>query len=288
MTENSQQRQEDILFDLSNNYKIDDRDLDNLRRTAVLTFVNDNHGNISSRYNGRLVYRDRASIEVIRPGETWIVALIPNPSSDRNYFAAAIQRIDSSFLFELKKDQIDEIADALWNTQREKIEPIIIEKYAELHRSEVEKEVETAMTSVNAELSAAKDKLSALEKRNMEDTKIIESMRAQLERRSFEVPVIRRGTRTEASDPFQIPDVTVRRIGPDTITSEFFTKDRYSVHVSADLRLMVMVPDPDGTVICIDHIITLQGLNTIKPYSGNESDMVTKYSPEYGGVAVFF
>lgn len=279
---------ENLLAKTGSEYNIDDGDWNLYRRMTVLTFSSDTHGNVSSKYHGMIVYRDRGSEDTILPGETWIVSLTLNPATERNYFARAIKRLDASFMFELSKDQIDEIADCLWKTQRDKVEPVLLEKYADLHKEQVEKEVLERTSKMTAELESANERADAMEHKSMEDERIIDSLNKKLALREAAAPQAGAAVRQAAPVAgIADEDVTVMRIGPDTLISDFFTGNRYSVHIAADMRVMIIVPDPDGNILCVDNTMTLAGLNAIVPYGGDETEMMSKYSPEYGGLTVF-
>ena len=54
---------------------------------SAVSFHTDRKGNVSGRFRGAVVLRDRSSEEIIRPGETWFCSLRLNPISLGNYFA---------------------------------------------------------------------------------------------------------------------------------------------------------------------------------------------------------
>ncbi|KUE73209.1 hypothetical protein AUQ37_02845 [Candidatus Methanomethylophilus sp. 1R26] len=107
---------DDFVYSHVSKFGINDGDWRYLTQSAALKFEMDKKGNVSSIYKGLYVYRDRDSEENILPGETWIVSLTLNPKTESNYFAKGIMRIDARFLFDLEKDQMDEIADASGTT----------------------------------------------------------------------------------------------------------------------------------------------------------------------------
>ena len=63
---------------------------------SAVSFHTDRKGNVSGRFRGAVVLRDRSSEEIIRPGETWFCSLRLNPISLGNYFARAIRKVDAS------------------------------------------------------------------------------------------------------------------------------------------------------------------------------------------------
>lgn len=103
---------------------------------SAVSFHEDRIGNISGRFRGAVVLRDRASEGIIRPGETWFCSLRLNPVGLGNYFASAIRKVDASFFMELEEDRKREIAEILWNNSRSEIIPLMMEMHAvsrELH-----------------------------------------------------------------------------------------------------------------------------------------------------------
>lgn len=103
---------------------------------SAVSFHEDRMGNISGRFKGAVVLRDRASEGIIRPGETWFCSLRLNPVGLGNYFARAMRKVDASFFMELEEDRKREIAEILWKSSRREIIPLIMEAHAvsrELH-----------------------------------------------------------------------------------------------------------------------------------------------------------
>ena len=97
---------------------------------AAVSFAIDRKGNVSGRHNGAVVLRDRASEDVISPGEMWFCSLRMNPYGMGNYFARAIRKIDASFFMELCTDQKKGIAEVLWDTCRDEVAAAIAEMQA--------------------------------------------------------------------------------------------------------------------------------------------------------------
>ncbi|MGI6008607.1 MAG: hypothetical protein ACOX8X_00540 [Methanomethylophilus sp.] len=272
-------------------YGITDGDWDYATQATVLTFERDKKDNVSSIYKGKFVYRDHSSEDVILPGETWIVSLFLNPKTELNYFAKGIMRVDAKFFFDLEKDQREEIVEALWKTCRKEIEDDLAERFETERRPLLDKEIREKTAALEAELADSKAKVASLENKIEEDTQIIDSLK---KRQTLEEAAVPAG----ASDMKSVPgfeavesifsgDIEVRRIGPDTIYSQQFSNGRYNAHVSADRRMLLMVPSNDGQVLCLDGYVTIAGLNSMAEYNGEEHALTSKYSPAYGGVLIF-
>ena len=149
------------------------------RRQAIVTFEVDRRGNVSGKYKRLIVFRDHDSENQIKAGETWVCTLIQNPNSGNNYFARAVQKVDSSFMFALKKDQIVEIAAALWKTCPDALMPALEDMYGEQNAAATAKAVDEAVKTVkqtNAQLTA---QVAELMQTDLGNKKIIASLEAR-------------------------------------------------------------------------------------------------------------
>ncbi|MBR2254879.1 MAG: hypothetical protein IJ856_03555, partial [Candidatus Methanomethylophilaceae archaeon] len=77
----------------------------------------------------------------------------------------------------------------------------------------------------------------------------------------------------------------VERIGPDTIRSPSFTDNRYFVHISPDYKLLVIRPNEDGNVYCLNKTIRLKDLGLVSGFTARKF-LVAEYSPLYEGLLV--
>ena len=246
-------------------YGLTEDDWDPYRKSAVIRFDYDGK-NVSGKYLGVVVYRDRSSESVILPGEIWICSLKPNPSG-MNYFAKAIQKIDASYLHELRKDQQDEIADILWERNRDILEPMFEERYKQANEERIAKAVEDAGKAFDAERAELQEKVSELETKRGEDERIIASLRASLDA-AMKAPRPRSSSKAAAAQaPADAPTASVTRTGPNTIASGVFTFSRCFVHMTFDHKSIKITPDVRGDVICVGGEIALKGLDTISPYA---------------------
>ncbi|MCL2550142.1 MAG: hypothetical protein FWE78_04355 [Methanimicrococcus sp.] len=275
----------DLVARYNEEYGMVDDDWEKIRTTTILTFVEEN-GKISSRYNGVPVYRDRDFEKTIFAGETWICSL--DKSKLTFYFAKGIQRIDSAFMFELKSEQRDEIVSCIWEKQRRIIEPILEEKYREVAAKNLEQATEETRSKYEAEIKTLKDSIHNLEQKETENKQIIESLHEKLNAKNSDAE-------SQSSKPAGVPElmpfgsasnISVKRSGPDTIISDAFNKSRYFVHLSADHRTIVIRPHEQGNVVCMNNTIVLERLGLISSFNG-PYDMVSEYSPLYGGIQIY-
>ena len=168
---------DDFVYSHVSKFGINDGDWRYLTQSAALKFEMDKKGNVSSIYKGLYVYRDRDSEENILPGETWIVSLTLNPKTESNYFAKGIMRIDARFLFDLEKDQMDEIADAVWNNCRKEIEESFASRFEAEKSKLVEEAVAERTAAYKSQIDEANAKVSSLENKIEEDAQIIDSLK---------------------------------------------------------------------------------------------------------------
>ena len=292
----------DWIRENNDKYGTSDDDWDPLMKAGVVRFDYDSKGYVSGMYQGKFVYRDGNHELDINPGDIWIVSLSLNPKTGSNYFAKPLKRIDGSFLYEMKKDQIDELATFLWENNKVILEPALEERYSDVLSEKIAKAVEEQTKSLNETISNLQEQISELTKINEEDKKIIESKEQEnsllsakllvIENNPGAVPV--KPAKEVPKEPEPISDFTeqvkppknvIVRSGPDTIRSDGFKKSRYFVHLSADHKLLLIRDNKDGNVVCYDNTITLAGLNSILPFT-EECVLSSEYSSKYGGTLV--
>jgi len=269
-------------------HDLTDEELDEIRRTetAVLTFIREDSGRVRSSHRGMTVFRHRDFENIIMPGETWVCSL---EKKSTYYFAKGLKRADSAFLFELNKDQIEEIASYIWVQQRHIIEPLLDEKYKDMTAKKIAQVAEETGQRYEAEIMALKENIHGLEQKEAENKNIISSLHEKLDAAKKE--------RTVKAGKVKTPDlaietrlpvtaVSVRRDGPDSISSDSFDKSRYFVHLSADHRVIIVRPHNEGDVVCMDNTIVLAGLSLVSTFNG-PYEMVSEYNHSHGGILIY-
>ena len=267
-----------------------------------MRFDYDDRNNVSGTYRGKRVYRDNNHILDMNPGEIWIVSLSLNPSTGQNYFAKPLQRIDGSFLYEMKKSEIDSMSAYLWENNRTILQPFLEEIYKDVVSEQIAKAVREQTESFEKTISDLNARIEELNRLREEDAKIIDSKEKEMEVLRAKVLVMenepaeaRKPVSKEAKADSAIPegfeDVkpakhSIVRTGPDTIRSDGFKKSRYFVHLSSDHKILLIRDDKNGNIVCIDNTLTLAGLNSVLPFNG-ECPMQSEYSGKYGGTVVF-
>lgn len=267
-------------------YGLDDEDWEDLKNTAVLTFLEDDSGKVSSMYKSRRVYRHYDSERTILPGETWICSLVS--SQTFTYFARGLQRVDSSFMFELKKDQKDAIAASIWDKHKNTIEPLLEEKYKDILSKNIAQAVADTKKEYEITIKELQETARGLEQKDAENKNIITSLQEKLNASEAEKDS---GLNKNLipNMPFYTPpqiSFSVRRDGPDSISSESFNKSRYFIHLSADRRIIVVKPHDEGNVVCMNNTIILEGLSLISSYNGPQ-EMVSEYNHIFGGIQIY-
>ncbi len=269
---------------------------------GVVRFDYDDRSNVSGMYHGKRVYRDNNHILDISPGEIWIVSLSLNPSTGQNYFAKPLKRIDGSFLYEMKKDQIDSLSKYLWENNRTILQPFLQEIYESVMNEQIAKAVREQTASLEKTIADLSAQIDGLNRIKEEDSKIIAAKEDEVELLKAELlmmeskPSEAAGTQSSAPRPpedspegfaekLKPSKHPIIRTGPDTLRSDGFRKSRYFVHLSADHKTLLIRDDPNGNVVCIDSTLTLAGLSTVLPFD-SERPMESEYSPRYGGTLV--
>ena len=198
---------------------------------------------------------------------TWVCEL---ERDGPTYFAKPVRRVDASFFMELRRGQKDEIIDALWNDHREELDSEFKEFYSEVFADDIRKAVQEAVASKDEEIERLKEENADL-RRMLEGNRMIAEANAERAQEPESMPV----------EDVIGPMIRVTRVSPDMLRSPFFTGHRYFVHVSYDLKTMVIRPHDYGTVICINNTLLISGLGTISSYT-KETDLPSEYSPEKG------
>ncbi len=77
----------------------------------------------------------------------------------------------------------------------------------------------------------------------------------------------------------------VERIGPDSLRSPSFTDTRYFVHISPDYKLLVIRPNEEGNVYCLNKVIRLKDLGLVSGFA-DKKFLFAEYSELYEGMIV--
>lgn len=241
------------------------------RETAIVVWAEnkDKGGVIATHKSGRKIFPQNDYYLHFSKEEAWVCKL---KLYGDVYKATPIQRIDASFFYNLKSDQVDDIVDQLWEKRQSLLQPMVEAKMAE-ELAEIERQ---SSEKYAKELERLKAEIDRLKDESASDKRIIDSLQKNIGSRTdgskVETPQSESSPHNNFSQP-QFFDSTprqykVQRESEDVIQSDFFVRSRYFVHVSKDGKLMSIRPHESGTAICIDGSITLFGLGEFFPYDG--------------------
>lgn len=244
-----------------------------LSNIEVLRFETDSSGRIFSRHSGKAVYPNWSYPESFHSGEIWVCSLELNPKNGGNYFATPVQRIDSSFLYEMEKEQISEFAINIWNSNRAILEPELEKTFEPVMESRIERIVAERTESIESENADLKSCIKELKERNENNEalianlqNIVEELKKQKSVSSTMIVGAEVAGRESVTDHLMMNTVT--RIDETTLESGLFTHSRYRVYTNVNHDMLLFRPDNKGKVACINGRVNLRGLGTILPFIG--------------------
>jgi len=249
--------------------------------------------------NGRIVFPDKRRLgATIKVGETYFCDLEEYRPADGLpvYYANPVMRVDASYLFDLRADQIAKIVDALTATA---MSQLMDQARAQI-RKQLEDQFKGEFESVVRERDAAKTEVDRLrvELEKREDANV--TLRLEVENlgqrvRDFEGKG--KGSMTgQAPGPApraewtplqsQVIGITsVHRPASEQLTSSFFRDGHYFVHVSPDRHLLMIHPHPEGNMPAVGERLTIPGLAVLRPFDSPE-DLPASVDARTGGLLV--
>lgn len=273
----------------------------------ILSFINNPNGDgrIVALFDNHIVFVDRRYTGgPILAGEVWLCSLEFNSSV---YIATPLKRITSTILLELDAPIRNGIIEQLWKEKKDQYEA----HFEELYRQNLTQELTTkfngelkdALSKKDDEISTLKDTISGLKQELMElrsDKNIdhidltsdeIALYSDEPEQNVATSPVEFAHTPKcnnydplhSVNQPYKYNDVY--RTNYNSITSTAFTERRYSVHISPNLSVILVRPDNNGDVPCVNNSLCLYGLNALIPFNGREK-MEAEYSSKYNGMII--
>jgi len=269
-------------------YGIIDQDMAKIRKIHILTFRTAEDGRILSRLStGGIVFRHKETGMNINSGETWVCEVIERNTT---FFATGLLKLDAKFFFDLRSDQVEELASIVWEKNRSILEPRFEEMYLAQMREKLDEKLSESKKREEEANSRVEELKREIEALNIKNKMVIAAMESELaalkEKKTTETHAPPSESQVNIEERyFANVHPKIRRIGPDEIFSEDFRHRNYFVHISADQSAMTIRPHDQGTVVCVDKKITLNGLGIISPYSG-PTDMPAEYNPKYGAYLV--
>jgi hypothetical protein len=278
-------------------------EFDSVNKVVMCTFRRMENGNIAATSGGRTIYRGRGFEHLIREDETWFCELKQNPNISHQYFANPLLKVDASFLYDLRREQYDELLGHVWKEHRQDIESDLemmyvdtLDEKAKAIASSSIREYEERETALRSDLAAIeakvsdlmmdnealvlkeedhlakeelyKDRILSLEERlvalEAERVKLMSALEME-RKRSAEVP--RKKHRVSAPESNDAGDLLIRT-GVDTLYSSRFTRDRYKIRFASDMSYIKFIADENGDVHCKDGNIRVRGLEGVMPFDG--------------------
>lgn len=253
---------------------------------------------VISEYNGMIVFPERGFESTFQENETWLCLLKRYETVIK---VKPIEKLDSSFFFDLKAEQVDKIVDILWQKNKDLLEPALEKKFLN-DKKEIKPEI---IDKYEKEIQRLKIQISDFEQYTAADKQIIKSLQVELidslQKNNKAINVsgetIKSKSISETPSPpvfdeftkaskYQfLQKIVIERIEPDTISSKSFVESRYFVHISKDKKLLLVRPHTYGDVICTYNKIDLIGLGVMAPFD-IPKELNAEYSHTYGGILI--
>ena len=272
---------EQFRAQMAKQFPEEDVNLSNLKRIRAVRFDVDERGYVSGTADGNLVYRHRDSEADINAGEIWVCELLPNPQQLRQFFAKGIVKVDSSFLYDLTREQLLHLANKVWKDNRDLIEGIILEENRGIIDERVQKGIENAIEEYQSRIEELEAKVSRLtqEKENLDgmlsmSDSLIDDLKEEVAKQKeivsgcqneiIQLNIRMKNARKTIPQAGKVEYVV--RTQPDTLYSRSFEDGTYSVFLNAEKTAMLIERNENGRVECKDGMMRLGGLNDILPF----------------------
>ncbi len=287
--------------------------------SAVLTFrPNQLKGGVISEYKSIYVFPEQDSD--IQPGDPYMCILTPyDGPKGRVYYAKAVRKIDTGLLMEIDPKVRDEIVNSLWSKHGSQFEKRFEEKYLVTLQKRIEEETReghlAAMAAKDDDIKALRTQIGELRNRlaenrpdpegyRLESDEVVltsdEEETEQIPKRQepvvpqsqpvqhqTDVPQIQQtGDPMARSRPRYRYDVTIN--GNLLRCSALEDGEHYFIHVSPDTRTLLIRPNEEGRVLCVNDALCIAGLKEIFNVGepGQDNHVEAEYSDRYGGMIV--
>lgn len=270
-----------FVKDYSEQHGIDNVNLSCLNKIRVVKFDVDERGYISGKVLEGIVYRHREYESTINAGEMWICELQENVKNCRQHFAKPIMKVDASFIYDLTSSQLGELAQYIWKNNRDSIEGMLKEEYADTIEKMAEEKAEDMSKRNQDEIDALNGEISSLRKTNtqlqecldMTDEAILELKDTLTQERAVktqcqkEIVLLRSQLDTARRDTVVRKDCDhVIRMAPNYLYSEDLMDGKYSVYVTANKSKLLIERNDRGRMTCTNNTLQLFGFDNILPF----------------------
>ena len=289
----------------------------------ILTFILDRNGtNVISLQNGCIIFVNRDFQFEVSVGDTWICKLTP---AHNCAYATPLMKITLNDVLNFNEQLRENVLRVLWQKHGSDLKVIFDNRYKSELQSKIAEELKTdyeeKINRISKEKEEIEDELhqTRFQLKSQEtssavdleefiflgtDDKVTKSDPNMDLPKSpeFQSDVVVESypiRSTDGSPPsvgqISAPQIKrtvavtqkyeVMRIGPDTISSPSFTDNNYFVHISPDYKLLVIRPDEDGDVYCINKMIRLKDLGLVSGFTSRKF-LAAEYNEQYRGMLV--
>jgi hypothetical protein len=255
--------------------------------------------------NGLVAYTDDNSMvflksgyeDVVRQGEIWLCSVIKNDNGIR--YAKPLEQVTLAMLMQMSDELRRSIEDSLWDRNRSAYDKAFRERFISEEYDRIRREIQQENKQTVMDLE---NRINELETQLEQKKFALESMRYDerdeivLSSDPVRQPVAPTFRRMYPEDePLQYHDADrrmemprafkVRRFGPRSFQSEFFTGRRCFVHISPSRKYVLVRFHDDGNIYCFNHTISIGGLERISEYvEGAEYN--AEYNKKYEGILI--
>ncbi len=289
----------------------------------ILTFrLNRNGSDVISDCNGRIVFVNRDFQFEVSVGDTWICKLTP---AQNCAYATPLMKITLNDVLNFNEQLRENVLGILWQKHGSDLKVIFENRYKNELQSKIAEEFKTdyeekinriskEKEEIEDELHQTRFQLKSQDTSSSVDldefillgtddivTKSDPNVGLSKPPESQSKGVVGSNTvrSTDGNPPpvsqISVPQIKraaavtqkydVIRIGPDTISSPSFTDNKYFVHISPDYKLLLIRPDEDGDVYCINKMIRLKDLGLVSGFTSKKY-LVAEYNEQYRGMLV--
>ncbi len=289
----------------------------------ILTFRLDRNGTkVISQHNGCIIFVNRDFQFEVSVGDTWICKLTP---AQNCAYATPLIKITLNDVLNFNEQLRENVLRVLWQKHGSDLKVIFENRYKNEIQSKIAEELKTdyeeKINRISKEKEEIEDELhqTRFQLKSQETSSPVDldefiflgtddiitksDPNVNLPKSSeFKSNVVAESNPIRSTDgsPAPVSQISapqikrtgavtqkyeVTRIGPDTISSPSFTDNKYFVHISPDYKLLLIRPDEDGDVYCINKTIRLKDLGLVSGFT-NRKFLVAEYNEQYRGMLV--
>lgn len=243
----------------------------------------------------RIVFPDKKRNGAgIKPGETYFCDLVEyHPTAGPSvFYANPITKVDASYLFDLKPEQVDKLVEALLRSAQG--------LFFEQARAQIQNKVEQA---TKGNLEALTTERDALHRENRILRAEVEKLRQAATAFPANASPIGRiqgvigvspmdqhslghsaGTGGISPEPSASGEVVHRREA-DSLMGPLLIDGHYFAHVSPNRERLFIHPHPEGNLRSVGSVLSVPGLSILRPFDGGE-DLPASLDPRVGGFSI--